>query len=263
MSVEGKKLLSVERERMILKLLGAGTTLVLDLSAEIGVSVATVRRDLIALEKRGKVRRVHGGAVRVGTVDTEPLFNEKIMRNRDVKTRIAKAAFSLVEDSDVIYLDGGSTILELAKLLDGKRDLTIVTNSMMTVIELFETEHKLILVGGEFRKLSRTIVGPITAETIDKLHIDKAFIGTIGFSFEEGISTTDSNEAFTKELVMRRSGKVILLLDSSKIGVPAFARSGSLDDIDIMVTDADEKSIPEFASASFAETGIEVMSVSL
>ena len=101
----------------------------------------------------------------------------------------------------------------------------------------------------------------MTSETLDKLHIDKAFIGTIGFSFDEGISTTDSNEAFTKELVMLRSGKVVLLVDGSKLGVPSFARSGSLDDIDIIVTDADEEAIPEFGSASFANTGIEVMSV--
>jgi DeoR/GlpR family transcriptional regulator of sugar metabolism len=259
MSGDGKKLLSIEREKLILNLIAAGTTLVQDISAEIGVSLATVRRDLISLEKRGKIRRVHGGAVPTADAGIEPLFVEKILRNRDNKSKIAKAALSLVEDSDVIYLDGGSTILELAKLLDAKRDLTIVTNSIMTVVELFETSHKLILVGGEFRKLSRTVVGPMTAETIDKLHIDKAFIGTIGFSFEEGISTTDSNEAFTKERVMRRSGKVILLVDGSKLGVPSFARSGTLEDIDIIVTDADAGSEPRLASAEFAATGIEVM----
>ncbi|NOY75236.1 MAG: DeoR/GlpR transcriptional regulator [Kiritimatiellaeota bacterium] len=259
MSGDGKKLLSVERERMILDLLGSGSTLVQEISTEIGVSLATVRRDLISLEKRGKVRRVHGGAVRTGAPDTEPLFTEKLSRNRDVKSKIAEAALSLIEDDDVIYLDGGSTILELAKLLGARQGLTIVTNSIMTVVELFETEHKLILVGGEFRKLSRTVVGPMTADTIDKLHIDKAFIGTIGFSFEEGISTTDSSEAFTKERVMRRSGKVVLLVDASKMGVPSFARSGSLEDIDIIVTDADSKSAPPLTSAEFAATGIEVM----
>lgn len=261
MGGDAKKMLSVERERMILRLLTSGTTSVHEISDEIGVSLATVRRDLISLERRGKVRRVHGGAVPTGNAGLEPLFADKLARNRDVKFRIAKAALSLIEDSDVIYLDGGSTILELAKLLSSKCDLTIVTNSIMTVVELFETEHRVILVGGEFRKLSRTVVGPLTAETIDKLHIDKAFIGTIGFSFDEGISTTDANEAFTKERVMRRSGKVALLVDGSKLGVPSFARSGSLEDIDIIVTDADDKSAPELGSASFANTGIEVMSV--
>ncbi len=108
---------------------------------------------------------------------------------------------------------------------------------MMAAAELMESGHQLILVGGEFRPISRTIVGPLTARSIEPLTINKAFLGTIGFTVEDGISTTAPSEAFTKELVMRKAGKVIVLADSSKIGAPSLVTSGSIADIDVLITD--------------------------
>ena len=239
MSKDGHKLLSIERERLILKLLGKGYTTITELSSRIGVSEATIRRDLLSLEETKKVRRVHGGALKVKNIETEPIFLEKAARNAEGKEHIANLALSLIEDSDVIYLDGGSTIQELAKLLIQKKDLTIVTNSLMAAVELFETEHRLIIVGGEFRKLSRTIVGALTEKILGSVNIDKAFLGTIGFSTSKGMSTTDPNEAFTKELVMKNANKVFVLADSSKIGVESFAKSGELSYMNALITDAE------------------------
>jgi len=239
MPKDGHKLLSVERERLILKLLGKGYTTITELSSRIDVSEATIRRDLLSLEETKKIRRVHGGAVKVKNVETEPIFIEKASRNAESKEHIANLALSLIEDSDVIYLDGGSTIQELAKLLVRKKDLTIVTNSLMAAVELFETEHRLIIVGGEFRKLSRTVVGSLTEKMLSSVNIDKAFLGTIGFSASKGMSTTDPNEAFTKELVMKNANKVFVLADSSKIGVESFAKSGELSYMNALITDAE------------------------
>lgn len=239
MNKEGHKLLSVEREKLILNLLGKGYTTIAELSSKIDVSEATIRRDLQSLEDAKKIRRVHGGAVKVKNADTEPIFIEKATRNAEHKEKIANLALSLIEDSDVIYLDGGSTIQELAKLLVQKKDLTIVTNSLMAAVELFETEHRLIIVGGEFRKLSRTIVGTLTEKILCSVNIDKAFMGTIGFSANKGMSTTDPNEAFTKELVMKNANKVFVLADSSKIGVESFVISGELSYLDALITDAE------------------------
>jgi DeoR/GlpR family transcriptional regulator of sugar metabolism len=122
-------------------------------------------------------------------------------------------------------------------MLGTKKSLTVITNSLMAAADLMESEHKLIIVGGEFRPLSRTLIGPLTSHIIDSLHINKAFMGTIGFSVTEGLSTTDPNEAFTKELIIRRSGKVIVLADSSKIGTSSFVTSGKIAEIDTLVTD--------------------------
>ncbi len=232
------------REKQILKLLSRSNEMsVAALSQEIDVSEATIRRDLQYMEDKGLLRRIHGGATLVGISRSEPLFQDKQELNSSAKEEIALEALALINDGDRIYLDGGSTVLALARLLDRKRTLTIVTNSLIAAAELMDTNHRLILVGGEFRSLSRTLVGPLTSPVINSLRVDKAFMGTIGFTLEEGMTTTDPSEAYTKEQIMHRANKVVLLADSSKIGVPSFACSGKLSDVDILITDHAD---PEF-----------------
>jgi len=124
-----------------------------------------------------------------------------------------------------------------ARLLAHRRNLTIVTNSLMAASNLMESGHRLILVGGEFRALSRTLVGPLTEPVIKALTVTKAFMGTIGLTIEEGMTTTEVSEAFTKEQIMKRASKVILLADHTKMGIPSFVRSGTIEDITILVTD--------------------------
>ena len=161
----------------------------------------------------------------------------KASRNAAEKAYIAEKAVSFIKESDTIFLDGGSTVLELAKMLERFHDLTVVTNSLMAASALMERNFRLILVGGEFRSLSRTLVGPLTAKILDGMNISKAFLGTIGFDPEKGISTTDTNEAYTKELVMKRADHVFVLADSSKLGVSSFVFSGDISDIDTLISD--------------------------
>jgi len=236
---DGRKLLSFEREKLILDLLDSGYTGITELSDKLGVSEATIRRDLLSLEENGCVKRVHGGAIKIKNPESEPIFIEKAAMNYDAKEIIANLAVKLIDDSDIIYLDGGSTVQILAKHLGEKKGLTIVTNSLMAAVELFETDHKVIIVGGEFRRLSRTVVGSLTRKILNSLKIKKAFLGTIGFSVEKGMTTTDPNEAYTKELVMNNAEKVFVLADSSKIGRDSFAVSGNTNLIDALITDKD------------------------
>ncbi len=251
-----RKLLTPEREEIILSELGEEAKTISELSLKLDVSEATVRRDLLSLEEQGKIKRVHGGAVRVKFSESEPVFNEKETIRPGEKERIAKLALGLINDKDTIYLDGGSTVLALAKMLGVKKGLTVVTNSLMAAAELMESGHNLIIVGGKFRPLSRTLVGPLTSKTIETLHFDKAFLGTIGFTVEDGISTTDADEAFTKELVLKRADKAILLADSSKLGKKSFAVSGSLADIDVVITDA---GVQSSIARELRKKGIEVL----
>lgn len=238
-TAEQHRLLNAERETRILALVGdAHARTVAELARELGVSAATVRRDLQSLHERKLLQRVRGGATHAPMTLVEPLFQDKEDLNAEAKQRIAQQAFELVHDHDLIYLDGGSTILMLARLLERRRDLTVVTNSLMAAAALMTTPHRLILVGGEFRGLSRTVVGPLTSSVIQSLRVDKAFMGTIGFTVADGMMTTDPAEAFTKEQVMGRANRVILLADGSKLGVPSLARSGRAEDIDVLITDA-------------------------
>jgi DeoR/GlpR family transcriptional regulator of sugar metabolism len=207
-----------------------------EMAAELGVSLITVRRDLAALEKQGELRRVHGGAVGVLAAGEEPLFDEKADRAVEEKRRIATAAAQLIGPGETVYLDGGSTVLELARQIRRRNDLTVVTNSLRAAMELSGSGPRLILIGGELRRRSQTLVGPLTRHLLDQLHVDKAFMGTLGLTAEDGLTTTEPAEACTKEWVMRGAREVIVLADRAKFGVRSFARAGSLDEVNWIVT---------------------------
>ena len=208
-----------------------------ELTEQLGVSSATIRRDLGELEKLGEVRRVYGGAVSIGGRLDEPLFDDKTSVAAAEKRRIAEAAAEYVKPNDTIYLDGGSTVLELARLLKDRTNISIVTNSLRAAVELAGRGPRLILVGGELRRLAQTTVGPLTRFMIQELHVDKAFMGTIGLSLDEGVTTRDPAEAYTKELVMEHAHEVILLADSSKAHKISFARAGRLEKVRLLITD--------------------------
>ncbi len=209
-----------------------------ELAHQLKVSPATIRRDLDELESLGEIRRVHGGAISTGSRLEEPLFDDKTSVAAREKRRIAEAALKYVQPNDTVFLDGGSTVLELARLLKDRSNVTVVTNSLRAAVELSGRGPRLIMIGGELRRLGQTMVGPLTRFTIHELHVDKAFMGTMGLSLEGGLTTTDPSEAYTKELVMERAREVVLVADSSKVRKISFVRSGRLEKVRILVTDS-------------------------
>jgi DeoR family transcriptional regulator, fructose operon transcriptional repressor len=227
-----------------------------ELTAQLGVSTATIRRDLDKLESLGEIRRVHGGAVSTESRLEEPLFDDKTSVAAKEKHRIARAALKCIQPNDIIFLDGGSTVLELARLVRDRSNVTVVTNSLRAAIELAGRGPRLILIGGELRRLSQTTVGPLTRFTIQQLHVDKAFMGTIGLSLEEGLTTTDPSEAYTKGLVMEHARDVILLADSSKARKVSFTRSGQLEKLRVLITD---KLIDRKFAGDLRKRGVEVV----
>lgn len=234
----------------------SGVIRVEDLCKRLNVSAATVRRDLDQLERNGAIRRVHGGAVSVESRLEEPLFNDKTAIAAREKRSIAEAALAFIEAGDTLYLDGGSTVLELARLLRDRTNLTVVTNSLHAAHELSGQGPRLIVIGGELRRLSQTLVGPLTRLVLNDLHLDKAFMGTIGFSLKEGLTTTDPSEAFTKQVVMEQARQVILLADSSKAGKVSFARAGRWENIHAVITD---KSVDKVFANEFTKKGIKLI----
>ncbi|MEI6647699.1 MAG: DeoR/GlpR family DNA-binding transcription regulator [bacterium] len=208
-----------------------------ELVAALDVSPATVRRDLVELEKRGDVRRIHGGVLATASKDEEPLFDDKASLAAAEKQRIAEAAQKLIRPRDVVYLDGGSTVLALARLLVAQSNITVVTNSLRVAQVLSNGGPKMILTGGECRLLSQTMVGPLTRAVLDQVRIDIAFVGTLGVSVDCGLTTTDPAEAFTKEYVMGRAARSVLLTDSSKFGKTSFVRFGTVEPLSAVITD--------------------------
>jgi len=245
-----RKLRNLLRERGILR--------VEELASELGVSAATVRRDLATLETFGDLRRIHGGAVAAEGRDEEPLFDDKTSMAASEKQRIAEAALKLIRPRDIVYLDGGSTILALARLLTSQTQLTVVTNSLRVSQVFSAGGPRMILTGGECRLLSQTFVGPLTRAVLDQMHLDIAFMGTIGVSAAQGMTTTDPAEAFTKEQAMARASRVVLLADSSKFGKTSFVRFGTLEKLSAVISD---KQMPPAERKAFQRAGVETILV--
>lgn len=229
-----------------------------DLCRELQASAATVRRDLLTLDRKGQIHRVHGGAMLIGGRLDEPRFDDKTEVAAPEKQRIAEAARAFVSPNDTVYLDGGSTVLALAHLLANAPDVTIVTNSLRVATALAGRGPRTIVIGGELRRRSQTFVGSLTRHQLELLHVDKAFVGTIGLTLESGLTTTDPREAHTKELVIRNAGRVILLADHTKVGKVSFVTFGRLSDIDVLVTTA---GIPKTTLQGLRKQDVEIITV--
>ncbi len=225
------------QERMREFIRSQGGARVEEITQKFNISAATARRDLESLENHGHVRRVHGGAVSSESRLDEPLFDDKTSMAAAEKRAIAQRAVGEIQTGDVIYLDGGSTVLEVARLLRDRTDITVVTNSLRAVVELSGNGPDVIMIGGALRRRSQTMVGSLTRLMLSQIHVDVAFMGTIGLTPEDGPTTTDASEAYTKELVMSHAAKVVLLADQSKIGKTSFAQAGRLEDIQLIITD--------------------------
>jgi DeoR family transcriptional regulator, fructose operon transcriptional repressor len=252
----GHDLAARRRLRLGLIVDARGAARLEELSAALGVSQATVRRDLNALAAAGRLRRVHGGAVAIDQRLDEPHFDAKAAAAADEKQRIAERAIELLSPEETVYLDSGSTVLALARLLHGWNRLTVVTNSLPVATELVGRGPRLIVIGGELRATSRAFVGPLTRLLLDDIHLDRAVMGTFALSLDDGLTTTDPSEAYTKQLVISRAREVILLADSTKLGTRSFVRAGRVEDVDVLVTDA---GIDERTARTLARRGVRVI----
>ena len=215
---------------------GGGSVAVADLAAALGVSGATVRRDLQALSRNQLLVRTHGGAVANELGDEVPSRVKAVLRLPE-KRRIGRAAADLVPDGAVVGMTGGSTALELARGLASRRGITIVTNAINIADELVgHAGLRLVVIGGIVRQ-SYELVGPAAEAMLANYHLDVAFIGVDGLTPEEGCTTYDEMEAQTDLAFLRRSRRGVVIADSSKIGRITFARITHLSGVTDIVTD--------------------------
>ena len=252
MSIDSTTGLAAERHQRIRDLLREQRVARVDeLSEALKVSPATIRRDLEELERHAVLHRVHGGAVAIDGAAEEPLFDDKTSIAAQEKDAIAEAALQLVRPRDTIYLDGGSTVLALARRLQSFTQLTVVTNSLRVAHAFSGAGPRMILVGGECRRLSQTLVGPLSRPVLAATNFDVAFIGTVGVSFADGLTTTDPAEAFTKELAISRAKRVALLTDAAKFAKASLVRFATAADLDDLITDrsAPDSELDLFRSA--------------
>lgn len=228
-----------------------GTVDVTDLAAALGVSGATVRRDLQTLSAKKLLVRTHGGAT------VRPVDGTLGTRQAD-KRRIGIAAAKLVQPGAVVGFTGGTTVLEVARALADRTDLTFVTNAINIASELVGRPGlRLVVIGGIIRQ-SFELVGPAAEAMLANYHFDLAFIGVDGLTVSEGCTTHDEMEAQTDLAFLRRSRSSIVVADSSKIGKVTFARISPVSGVDEIVTD--RAATPE-ELAAFRTTGVRVTAV--
>ncbi len=209
------------------------------LADEMDVTPETVRRDLTLLERRGLVRRVHGGAVAVERLGFEPTLDVRSGHRSGEKRRIAEAALAYVPESGSILIDAGTTTIGVAEGLPRERELNILTNSLpIAAVVARRPDVSLHVLGGRVRSRTQATIGSWGLEPLRDVHVDVAFIGTNGISLEAGLTTPDQAEAATKRAMMAAAAQVIVLADASKVGAKHFAKFGALADIDVLITDA-------------------------
>ncbi|MFB9273867.1 DeoR/GlpR family DNA-binding transcription regulator [Cohnella cellulosilytica] len=236
-----------------------GSVTIPELSGILNVSEMTVRRDLKQLECEGFVRRTHGGAVYMSAnKPLEPAFEDKRNARQWVKELLAGyAALHFVNDNGMIVMEGGTTVTAMAAHLSEFNNLTVATNGLNTLQALMGvvSAGTVLGCGGMVRERSNTFVGPIAAQFFAQIHAQYAFFSASGFTAEQGFTDPNPMEREIKLAMAATARTKVMLLDSAKFGHISLLTTFGIEDIDVLVTDADA---PEEALRVLRDGGIDV-----
>ena len=231
----GEHAFGEERREQIVSMVNTrGRVRIGELAREVAASEPTVRKDLALLERAGLLRRTHGGALALKPPAERP-FADRLGRDAEAKTVIARACIELVADGDAIYLDSGTTTLRIAELLTA-RNVNALTNGIAVAAALAEKPTvRHTLVGGVLRPSAGAVAGALAVENIARFSVSTAFIGVTGLT-ADGISVADHSEAQLKATVLGRARRVVVPMDVSKLGINDFALVAPLDAVDMVIT---------------------------
>ncbi len=247
---------ATERKRIIMDMMKSNDSVdVIHLSNHLSVSKVTIRKDLDELAQKGLVVRTHGGAVVAENHDLVRLVSNTLAENTADKKAVCKEALQFALTGKSIIIDSGSTTVHLAPLV-AKRQLTVITNSILVINELADAESvELLIAGGLLRRPSLAAIGSPTRAYFSQIHADVLFLGASAFSLEGGVSCTNLIEADTKQAMIKSAGKVCLLADSSKFGNVSLAKVCDWSAIDVLITN----SLPPEACQELASKGVTVL----
>jgi len=222
------------RERIVAVVNARGRVRIGELAREVAASEPTVRKDLALLERAGLLRRTHGGALALRP-PAERSFSDRLGRDAEAKTAIARVCIDLVADGDAVYIDSGTTTLRIAELLTA-RNVNALTNGIAVAAALAEKPTvRHTLVGGVLRPSAGAVAGALAVENIARFSVSTAFIGVTGLT-ADGISVADHSEAQLKAAVLGRARRVVVPMDVSKLGINDFALVAPLDAVDMVIT---------------------------
>lgn len=217
-------------------------------SEALGVSEVTIRNDLAVLEREGLLQRTWGGAMLRQPLRPEGAFLARLQEHRADKERIAVAAVAQVHDHDTIFLDASTTAYYIAQQLKERRNLTVITNGMYTALELGPVPTiSTVVIGGQVRGDTGSLVGTLSAEVLAKLHVRKGFFSARGLTVAKGLMESTIVEAQLKELVLAHVDQVFAVLDAAKLGstsLTAFCPAAAIDHLITAGTEAAQKAEP-------------------
>ncbi|EOH98385.1 DeoR family transcriptional regulator [Enterococcus moraviensis ATCC BAA-383] len=239
-------MLTEERHQAILRLLDQQSVVKSqELSTLLNASESTIRRDLQELEDADLLERVHGGAKRILNLGFEQDMTEKSVKNTQKKQAIAKLATTYVHDGDVIYLDAGSTTLEMLPFLIGK-NITVVTNSVHHAAKLGDLNINTIILGGLLKLSTKAIVGSTGMEQLSHFRFNKVFMGMNGVHLEFGLTTPDPEEAALKRLAITQAEEAYVLIDQTKLNKVTFTKVTELEDVIILTDECSTELLEQF-----------------
>ncbi|OUO34391.1 DeoR/GlpR family DNA-binding transcription regulator [Olsenella sp. An290] len=248
-----------ERRAAILDMLDRATSVqVTQLADAFGVSRVTVRGDLDALARDGKLRRTHGGAVSLSKTLTVSVQDRRVNVNAEAKRAIARLAAPLVEDGDAVLVDSGTTALELVRAISGRRGVTVVTDdfTIADYVDRSAPSLDVIMLGGSLRKGHRYTAGPLALRTLEQLHPDKAFVTPTSYVPGRGLMTNNQDMAELKRAFLGCATRAYVLMDRSKVGAPGLLWFGTLAEVEAVIMDADPEGL---VGADASELGCHVI----
>lgn len=250
----------VDRRTIILKQLEKDEQVnVSELSRQFRVSEVTIRKDLKHLEKKNILIRSRGGAMKRSLVNIDLSIYDRRKQNTALKEAIGAAAANLIMNGETILLDTGTTIMELARHLPKKIEITVITNSIDITFRLAEFPNiRVIMPGGILRRNSLALVGEQAAESLRSFFCDKYFLSADGIDVEKGMMTTNIEEASLARINIKNSKKVIALIDSSKFVSKGITAIAPLAHVNTLITDS---GIPSDILNEIRALGVEVIVV--
>ncbi|MGB7963368.1 MAG: DeoR/GlpR family DNA-binding transcription regulator [Propionicimonas sp.] len=245
-------MIQYERKRKILEALRSAETVYIDdLVDTTGVSPSTVRRDIDALVKSGQVIALRGGAVRLNERLSELPSKAKALINKDAKVAIAAAAAREVNNGDTIYIDSGTTTLQMMPFLRGRK-IQVITSNTQLLNSGFDKRMRITILAGEYLPSIGSIAGSLTERLLKDMFFDKAFIGASGCSAKAGINTFDIREATKKRIVHDNSDESFVLIDSTKFGKSTLFKALELSEC-ALITDRYHELLASARSYQIAE----------
>ncbi len=233
-----------------------------ELCTLIQASESTIRRDLEAMEEAGEVERVHGGAILTKHMSNEPLYVQSRTSNQEEKLRIARHACSMIGSGDVVFLNHGTTVALIAQELAKRTDLdtiTIITSNFGAALNLIETNVRLVVLGGTFRKNSYSLTGSTTMDNIQRYNANKAFFGVDGINVRYGCTFSAEPDAEVSRTMARQThGQIHIVADHNKWGTVCEFNGIPFDRISSLITG---EQLNEEISSVFADAGIELYRV--